>query len=139
MFNGKWQNIEKSSFQWTFRFVAKMTWNWTISRQILAIKRKISLKNNFSQFCITYQWTNYQCTDVRCCTFISKVRAEFNVEILDFFRILADDDVANQSSELYFKQFEFRAKKLNSDSWVWPFKSIKNWKYMEIYIQHLGP
>ena len=29
MFNGKWQNIEKSSFRWTFRFVAKITWNWT--------------------------------------------------------------------------------------------------------------
>ena len=30
-----------------------------ISRHILATKRKIPLKNNFSQFCITYHWTNY--------------------------------------------------------------------------------
>ena len=30
-----------------------------ISRHILATKRKIPLKNNFSQFCITYHWTCY--------------------------------------------------------------------------------
>ena len=74
MFNGKWQNFEKSSFRWIFRIVAniwleighltRLTFFKTrfarykkvklvkcpISRHILATKRKIDLKNDFSQF-----------------------------------------------------------------------------------------
>ena len=47
-----------------------------ISRHILAKKRKIHLKNDFSQFWITYHWTNYHNFLFRLCRCLSSLQEE---------------------------------------------------------------
>ena len=56
-----WNKIRLTFFKTRFaRYKKVKLVKCPISRHILAKKRKIHLKNDFSQFWITYHWTNYQ-------------------------------------------------------------------------------